>query len=117
MFGGVVANRIANFYAGVILYFIVSVMRRSESWRGRLVLKFLTRQRLLPYISSGKRSALANSWDPMNVPARISITENAGWVSTQHGSGKTRRDTASRTASLGTTWYRANSLVSDGEGF
>ena len=25
--------------------------------------------------------------------------------------------TASRTANLGTTWYRANALVSDGEGF
>jgi len=29
IFGGVVANRIENFYAGAILYFLVSVKRRS----------------------------------------------------------------------------------------
>jgi len=29
MFGGVVANRIGNFYAGVILYFLVSVTGAS----------------------------------------------------------------------------------------
>ena len=34
-----VADRIGNFYAGVILYFLESVMRRSESWRDWLVLK------------------------------------------------------------------------------
>ena len=33
IFEGVVANRLGNFYAEVILYFLVSVMRRSESWR------------------------------------------------------------------------------------
>jgi hypothetical protein len=37
-------------------------MRRSESWRDWLVLKFSTRQRSLPYASSEKRSALATSW-------------------------------------------------------
>ena len=67
-----------KFYAGVILYYLVSVMRRSESWRDWLVLKFLTRRRSLPYISSEKRSALATLWGSMSVPARISITENAG---------------------------------------
>ena len=46
-FWGVVADRIGNFYAGVILYFLVSVMRRSESWRDWLVLKFSTRRRSL----------------------------------------------------------------------
>ena len=59
IFGGVVADRIGNFYAGVILYFLGSVMRRSESWRDWLVLKFSTRLRSLPYTSSEKRSALA----------------------------------------------------------
>ena len=57
-----VSNRIGNFYAGVILYFLVSVMRRSESWRDWLVLRFLTRRRSLPYTSSEKPSALATSW-------------------------------------------------------
>jgi len=95
-FFGVVANRIGNFYAGVILYFLVSVLRRSESWREWLVLKFSTRRRSLPYTSSEKRSALATPWDSMNGSARISIIENA---------------------SLGTTWHRADTLVRDGEGF
>ena len=53
-------------------------MRRSESWRDWLVLKFLTRRRSLPYISYEKRSAPATSWVSMNFLARISITENAG---------------------------------------
>ena len=61
IFGGVVANRIGNFYAGVILHFLGSVMRRSESWRDWLVLKFSTQRRSLPYTSSEKRSALTNS--------------------------------------------------------
>ena len=96
IFGGVVADRIGNFYAGVILYFLGSVMRRSESWRDWLVLKFSTRRRSLPYTSSEKRSALATSWGSMSVPARILITENA---------------------SLRTTWHRADALVSHGKGF
>ena len=44
----------------------------------------------------GKTSALATSWGSMSVPARISITENAR---------------------LGTTWHRADALVSHGKGF
>ena len=76
--------------------FLVSFMRRRESWRDWLVLKFSTRRRSLPYTSSEKRSALATSWGSMSVPARISITE---------------------TASLGTTWHRADALVVNREGF
>jgi len=57
IFGGVVANRIRNFFAGVILYFLVSVMRRNESWRDWLVLKFSTRRRSLPYTSQVSRSS------------------------------------------------------------
>ena len=95
-FLGVVAKRIGNFFAGLIRYFLVSVMRRSKSWRDRLVLRFLTRRRSLPYTSSEKRSALATLWVSMSVPARILITENAG---------------------LGTTWHRAGASVSHGEGF
>ena len=55
-----------------------------------------TRRRSLPYTSSEKRSALATSWVSISVPARISITE---------------------TASLGTTWHRADALVVNREGF
>ena len=62
IFWGVVSNRIGNFYAGVILYFLVSDMWRSDSWRDWLVLKLSTRRRSLPYTSSEKRSALTSSW-------------------------------------------------------
>ena len=55
-----------------------------------------TQRRSLPYTSSEKRSALATLWVSISVPARISITENAN---------------------LGTTWHRADALVSHGEGF
>ena len=54
IFWGEVANRIGNFFAGVILYFLGSVMRRIESWRDWLVLKFSTRRRSLPWTSIGK---------------------------------------------------------------
>ena len=53
-------------------------------------------RRSLPNTSSEKRSAPATSWGSMSVPARISITE---------------------TASLGTTWHRADALVSHRERF
>ena len=35
-------------------------------------------EEIVPYTSSEKRSALATSWGSISVPARISITENAG---------------------------------------
>lgn len=49
IFWGVVASRIGNFYSQVVLNFLGSVKRRSESWLDWLELKFLPRPKSLPY--------------------------------------------------------------------